>query len=376
MSRRFFNVIAPLFVLVALSTAVLRAEEDVKAKALAASDKGSKFLISQANDDGTFGKGPGAKTPGIVGIALTGLGTTQGITAATPAVAKAAEYIASAQKPDGSIVTSLGNENYNTSIAVLGLKAINDPKYASVLEKAKAYILKCQLGPEQGYNKDEHFLAFGGFSYGSNRKPDVSNSAFALEALKEMGLEENSVAFKNAIVFIRRCQDSVETNDFPGAKDGDNTGGFVYRVGDSEFDEYKARNGKMVPKPYGNMTYSAIKSLLYCGMKADSPELQAASKWIRTNYNVKENPGGEGSEGYYYYIIAFAKAFTAMGVKEIELADGKKVNWAKDLASHLIATQQADGSWVNKASRWYESDPVLTTSYALKALNLAIKALE
>jgi squalene-hopene/tetraprenyl-beta-curcumene cyclase len=158
-------------------------------------------------------------------------------------------------------------------------------------------------------------------------------------------------------------------------KGGDNTGGFVYLPGDGEFGKVKARSGKEVPKPYGNMTYQAVKSLVFAGMKQDDPALQAAFKWIKNNYSVKEQPGAAPGQGYFYYVLAFAKAFSAAGVTELELADGRKVHWAKDLAAQLLSVQEADGSFVNKADRWWEGDPVLTTAYALDALNLCGAAL-
>jgi squalene-hopene/tetraprenyl-beta-curcumene cyclase len=178
------------------------------------------------------------------------------------------------------------------------------------------------------------------------------------------------------VVFINRCQDNAETNDAPEMKGGDNSGGHVYIPGTSEMGTYVAKSGKKMPKPYGNMTYMAIKSLIYAGVKKDDPALSAAFKWIKHNYSVKEQPGAEAGKGYFYYLVTFAKAHTAAGMKEFELADGRKVNWAQDLASHLISLQKADGSFVNSNAEWMEGDPVLATSYALDALNLCHDALK
>jgi squalene-hopene/tetraprenyl-beta-curcumene cyclase len=124
------------------------------------------------------------------------------------------------------------------------------------------------------------------------------------------------------------------------------------------------------------MTYAAVKSLLCAGINKDDPALSSAFHWISKNYEPKRDPEGKGSEGYFYYVIAFAKAFTAAEVKELTLADGRKVNWAKDLAAYLISQQKEDGSFVNAAGRWMENDPVLATAYALDALNLCLGALK
>jgi len=65
-----------------------------------------------------------------------------------------------------------------------------------------------------------------------------------------------------------------------------------------------------------------------------------------------------------------AKAFAAYGARRIGEHD-----WAQELADKLVALQQPDGSWVNKADRWQESAPVLTTGYALTALAIAQRAM-
>lgn len=352
-----------------------RAGEVDAAAAKATAEKAVDYLLKQQNDDGTFGKAPGAKATGVVGLVVKALASSpRKLRDTDPTVAKAVKYMTSLQQPSGAIcLPALGLENYNTSCVVLALVALENPAYKEVLAKAKKSLLSNQLDEETGYQKDN--TAYGGFAYGNSKRADLSNSAFSLEALKAMGLEENSPAWKNAVLFIKHCQDNDETNDVAEMKGGDNTGGFVYRPGVGEFGNIKTRSGKELPKPYGNMTYQAVKSLIYAGVKDNDPALQAAYKWIKNNYSVKEQPGAGAGQGYYYYVIAFAKAFTAMGTTELELADGRKVNWAKDLAGQLISLQKDDGSFVNTADRWWESDPVLTTAYALDALNLCVGAL-
>lgn len=344
----------------------------------AAAKKAADFLLKQQNEDGTFGKSQGAAMPGMVGIAVKALASSPDKYRENNAqIAKAAAYLLSKQQANGSIaIPQFGLENYNTSVAVIALVALESPAHKAALEKAKQFILKCQLVDEEGYNKDEHGRAYGAFGYGNSKRGDVSNTAFSAEALKALGLEENSPAWKNAILFLKRSQDNDETNDLAEMKGGENGGGFVYLPGDSEFGQIVSRTGKKLPKPYGNMTYQAVKSLIYAGMKKDDPAMVAAFKWIKNNYSAKENPGGKGSQGYFYYAISFAKAFTAAGIKELELADGRKVQWAKDLAAHLISLQKSDGSFVNEDKRWMEDDAVLATSYALDALNLCIAAMK
>lgn len=346
-----------------------------KEAALESAKKAAGWLLKKANDDGTFGEAPTKGMPGVVGLVVYGLAKSP--EKPVDKLGKAAAYLASVQQPNGAIaLPKFGLENYNTSVAIVALKALNDPKYDEVLQKALKFTLDCQLDEPEGYNAQEHDASFGAFGYGNSKRGDLSNTSFSLDALKAMGVKEDSPAYKNALVFIKRCQDNKETNDSKLMAEGDSGGGFVYLPGDSEFGTVKARSGKEVPKPYGNMTYAGIKSLIYCGVKADSPELKAAWGWIKKNYSVSEVPGGKGPQGYFYYAIAFAKAFTAAGISELELADGKKVNWAKDLAAQLRSMQNADGSFANKDPRWMESDPVLATAYALQALNICLESMK
>jgi squalene-hopene/tetraprenyl-beta-curcumene cyclase len=370
-----------VMVVLMLSGAVVAA--DVKQDAQESIKKAAAFLVKQANEDGTFGKAKERFMPGIPALTLYALAKMPGERTAEEkqVMERTAAFLLKNQQPNGGITIPGVLENYNTSVSAMALKALNDPKYAEALEKAKKFICTCQMDEELGYKKDEHYV-YGGFGYGNSKRPDLSNTQFALEALKDLGMDEKSPEFKNALTFVRRCQDNTETNDQAFMKEGDNTGGFIYLPGDtdacSEFGMVKTRSGKELPRPYGNMTYAGVKCLIYCGLAKDSPELKSAWAWIRENYNVKEQagvPAGRGGEGYYYYLVAFAKAFTASGEKEIDTKGGK-VNWAKDLAEHLPSLQGADGSFANKTARWMESDPILSTSYAIIALSLSVKALE
>jgi squalene-hopene/tetraprenyl-beta-curcumene cyclase len=350
-----------------------------KERALAAAKKAAAYLLKQANKDGTFGQAKGREMPGVVGLVVWALAESPEKPRENncPEIAAAAKYLVGLQTETGSIAIPLmGLENYNTSVSAVALKVLENPAYEPVLEKAKNYILSCQLDENSGYDPEKHKRAFGGIGYGSAKKADVSNTAFGLEALVRLGLPKDSPAFKNAEKFLKRSQDNAETNDTEYMQGSDNTGAFTYGPGESRFGTVKAKSGKMVPKPYASMTYQAVKSLIYCGMTLDDPAMKAAWKWIGENYSVETNPGGEGMQGYFYYVVAFAKAFTAAGQKELTLADGGKVRWSHDLSRHLTALQGADGSFTNPADRWMEGDPVLATAYALLALNLCIADME
>lgn len=364
----------PVLCVVALAASVQASDA---AKVKAATDKAVAYFKSIQNEDGTFGKSKGAKMIGVVGMALDAIARSPEAPKSDPVYEKTAAYLLSKQLPNGSIVIpEFGLENYNTSIAIIGLAALQNPAHKEALEKAKKAIISFQMNEELGYSADEHQLSYGAFGYGSGKRGDLSNTAFAIDALDSLGFPKDSKEYKNAQLFIKRCQDNEETNDYAPMKGGLNEGGFVYYPTVSEFGKITGKNGKQMPKPYGNMTYQAVKSLILAGADKNDPALQAAYKWMKNNYNAGANPGGKDVQGYFYYTNAFAGAFTAMGVKEFETADGRKVNWAKDLAEAIIALQKPDGSFANTDKRWMEDDSVLATAYALRALNLCYKALK
>ncbi len=116
------------------------------------------------------------------------------------------------------------------------------------------------------------------------------------------------------------------------------------------------------------MTYSGLKSMIYCGLTADDPRVKAATKWIKDNYDLKTNPG-LGEDGLYYYYDVFAKALDAMKSDTLTDSKGVKHDWRKELVDALAARQLSNGSWTNPKSRWMEGDPNLVTGYALLALS-------
>jgi squalene-hopene/tetraprenyl-beta-curcumene cyclase len=210
-------------------------------------------------------------------------------------------------------------------------------------------------------------VRFGGAGYGRNKRPDLSNTQFFVEALREIGRGPDDEAIQKALVFVSRCQNLESENNttaFP-AKNPD--GGFYYTpVGEGESFAGKLPNGGL--RSYGSMTYAGLKSMIYAGVGPDDPRVKAAVEWIKKNFSLETNPG-IGDAGTYYYYHTFAKALDVL--KQDTITDDKGVShdWRKELASELIHRQRADGSWVNANARWMEGDPTLVTGYALLSLS-------
>jgi squalene-hopene/tetraprenyl-beta-curcumene cyclase len=188
----------------------------------------------------------------------------------------------------------------------------------------------------------------------------LSNLQTSLEALKESGLPADDQAWKNAVMFIQRCQNRSESND---QKWAGNDGGFVYLPGESKAGGTKS---------YGSMTYAGLKSFIYANVDKSDPRVQAAYKWIKEHYTLAENPGMK-NQGLFYSYDTFAKALYALGEKEITDTKGVKHNWRKELVEKLISIQSSDGYWVNENNRWWEADKNLVTAYAIIAIEFCLK---
>ena len=220
---------------------------------------------------------------------------------------------------------------------------------------------------DESEDKDPSDFNYGGATYGGKGRPDLSNTTFLIEALRASGAGADDEALKKALLFVSRCQNlETEHNTTPfAAKNPD--GGFYYTcAADGASAADKLPGGGL--RSYGSMTYAGLKSMIFAGVGPDDPRVQAATTWIRKNYDLKSNPG-LGTAGLYYYYHLFAKALDALKLDVIEDEAGVKHHWRSELIAELARRQQPDGSWVNDNQRWMETDPNLVTGFALMTLS-------
>ena len=256
---------------------------------------------------------------------------------------------------------------YETCIALICFKEANrDGRYDKIIKQAEAFIRGGQMGRE-ARARTSPTSSYGGVGYGGKSRPDLSNTAFLVDALKACGAGADDPAIQKALVFVSRCQNLESEHNTTQFAAKVNDGGFYYTcVLGRQDEERQTPDGGL--RSYGSMTYSGLKSMIYAGLTKDDPRVKAAVEWIRKNYDVKSNPG-MGDAGLYYYYHTFAKALDALGVDEIEDAKGVKHDWRRELTEELARRQQANGSWVNANTQWMEGDPNLATAFALLALS-------
>ncbi len=340
--------------------------------------KGLGWLEKQQNPDGSWSL---ADHPALTALALRAFkAEPSGKYEQSPAfVNKGYDFLLSSVQPDGGIYRT-GLSNYNTSLALVALLMANEPKYQSTILAAHNFVVSQQAKGMADRSLD------GGIGYGpagtSRQHPDMSNTVIALEALSRSRAafpQELSGAkdldWKAVTEFLQRCQNLPSHNPQPWASDDpENRGGFVYFPGKSMAGEMKLPDGKVALRSYGSMSYAGLLSYLYADLKKDDPRVKAVIDWLQRHYTLDENPG-MGSDGLFYYYQMMAKAFATYGLQELELADGRKIDWQNDLALKLIGRQNADGSWVNESGRWMEKDPVLVTAYSILTLEMIYRAM-
>lgn len=317
--------------------------------------KGIEFLKVRQEPDGEFSAGILDPKPAFTALVVDALARSPDhYNEASPVVAKAVKAVLSHQQQDGGIYTpTIGLGNYCTSVAVMAIARLNNPAYSHALQRARDYVKSAQ-------QKD------GGMGYNPSSRSDLSNTAMAVEALKEAGLSEDDEAFKRAIAFITLCQNNNEANPQEWAA---TDGGFIYRPGESKAGEYEDEDGTTRYKSYGLMSYAGLVSFLWAGVDRDEPRVRSAYRWVQENWTLDENRN-LGDAGLYYYYFTMAKALQAYGQRTIETADGKSHDWPVELSRKIISLQCPDGSWLNSNRRWLEEDAVLVTAYMVRALSI------
>ncbi len=370
MMKRLLMAVFLLGVSVALFPS--NAAEPAKDEWKSTVDKAVTFLKKSQNEDGSWSKGPNSS--GVTGIVVTGL-LRCGVSPDEPPATKGLTFIEGLINEEQGHIAGKGEKaplaNYKTCINLMAFKASGRDKYKPVIENATKYLKSCQWDESRGKKDDSDYYGGAGYA-GDKSRPDLSNTAFFLEALKTAGVAQDDPAFKKAAVFVSRCQNfASEHNKAEWAKKN-NDGSFIY-TGANGGENRRTDDGRRTDMGgYASMTYAGVKSMIYCGLSKDDARLKKGLEWISKNYTLDANAGmpeQNNQRGLFYYYHTFAKCMDALGEETFTDAKGVKHNWRADLLAALVKRQQPDGSWKNETANWMESDPYLDTGYALMALS-------
>lgn len=323
--------------------------------------RGAKFLVANQSSDGFWSD---KQMPALTALpvwALTNVSEDR-VSGVTNAIKKGVKYVLSTQRPDGGFYVpkpgrgGSGLGNYNTSVC---LSALFESKIspATPLLKAREYITSSQLTGDD--------TMAGGFGYDKlsrRRYADLSNTSYALDAMRRTeSLEEFRVGAKRVDVNWDKALSFV---DNLMKKDGPDAGGAAYNDRTPQAGTVTNAKNRVHLRAYGSMTYAAVLSMCHAKLDRGDPRVRDSLEYCRRNWSVNENPG-MGNQGLYYFYDIMARALSASGVEKVG-----EHEWKKELSAKLISLQKPDGSWFNDNNRFWESDPVLCTSFAILVLQL------
>ncbi|MCB9762703.1 MAG: terpene cyclase/mutase family protein [Alphaproteobacteria bacterium] len=237
---------------------------------------------------------------------------------------------------------------YATAMLVSAIARISP----SALPKHTPPLLRW-LGTQQyGEGWADH-PALGGFGMGARVLPtppdaghvDLSMTRRALEAFAAAGQPGPG----QALAFLARAQ--VDE------------GGFLYSPVDMALNKGGHADGRY--RGYGSATCDGVLALLACGVTADDPRVQRALAFLHRVHRVDRNPGVDPQMSAFaqamrgYYRAGAAAVFARLGGPE---------GWRPAMAAAIVAEQRPDGAWENPSALQKESDPLIATALALKAL--------
>lgn len=322
-------------------------------------EKGRAFLLSAQNRDGHWSD---PHMPALTALPLWALSATEKSPGAPgKAVSNAVAFVLSTQRSDGGFYVpkpgrgGSGLGNYNTSVCLSALFVSGISPTLPML-KARRYIASSQLTGDD--------TVAGGFGYDKlsrRRYADLSNTSYALDAMRRTeGIEEFrqgervDVDWNAALKFV----DSLV------AKSGQDAGGAAYNGDNPQAGTVTNLKNKVHLRSYGSMSYAAVLSMCHARLDRTDFRVRQTLEFCRENWTLDENPR-MGSQGLYYYYDILARALSAAKVDRVGNHE-----WKKELAAKLVSLQRPDGSWYNENNRFWESDKVLCTSFAILSLAL------
>jgi len=377
MTRNRLAILAVLAMLVAVipavsvSAAETTLEEDIETSIVA----GLAWLAEQQQSDGSFGYSEKVAHTGLAVLKFEDRAIDLGFDpldpdyAYSPVVQAGLNYIVAnsltqvigvqpAGDPDGNgdgigAYWSYGyHQVYNTGIAMMALAASGHPEtYGDLLQNAVDWMSWAQIDEAYGVHR-------GGWRYVPNQSSsDNSTSGYATLGLGYaaappplgFGLTIPQWVLDEHTLWIDQIQDAVNGDTFDGGSHYTPGGGWVNIL------------------KTGNLLYE----MGLVGDTADAVRVQDAVDYIERHWG---DPIDIGWLNHRQAMFTMMKGLEALGIQELDLDGGGVAddNWFEQVAQHLVATQETDGSWPQD----YWGDKILSTSWALLTLERAVPVFE
>jgi len=376
------------------SEAVLQEERWDGALAAAA-----QFLIDHQDADGAWRSdtyGVFKDGPSLTPLVLETLLGLPSMERTKIACRKGAEYLAGLVGADGTVDEGPRGLNYPVYTAAYSVRALSSSRIIDLGDFRDArnawlrYLRQRQLAEDLGWQASDK--QYGGWGYSSQvpRKPRVgeptppltesnlSATICALEALQAAGCSADDPAFRQALIFVQRCQNFTEnvSQQDPAFDDG----GFFFIYDDPVRNKAglagKDRKGRERFASYGSATADGLRALLVCGLPSDHPRVRAAWSWLETHFDLSFHPGKYATDRemnrqavYFYYSLSLAKALQTLAAMNVATRT-QRLHWPKELTEEMVRLQSPDGSWTNKVVLVREDDPLVATCFAVQAINV------
>ena len=392
MSSIIQRIVVFVCVVVSMAFAAEPTQSEQIARIEQALAAGSGFLVKQQDADGAWR----SKTYGLLkdGTSLTPL-VMRALSEsddARDARQRAMKLLSSWVEVSGQSVRVQTAPQYPAYTAGLALQILSTSGVKSAQDERIAWsamLREHQLTDRNGWSSDDP--RFGGWGYGHEPpqrpepgsplspldEPNLSATVFALDGLLAMDPEgrTNIHARHMALKFVERCQNFRDDAAADDAKFND--GGFHFILADAVRNKPGAagtdRRGEIRFVSYGSATADGWRALLLCGATPDHPRVLAARQWLIEHFGDASHPGAYPTDRRhlqpsldFYYAASLAKVLSLARVEnDPRLGQGR---WAALLSNRLIARQRADGAWSNPAVEVREDDPLIATTFALRAL--------
>lgn len=334
-------------------------------------NRGVEWLIAQQSAGGTWSD---TNYPALTAFALQALAMS-GREDVKGSVDRAVAYIKTCVQTNGGIYVDVkgvkggGLANYNTAICMTALNMLNDKSLTGIIQNGRKFI-----AGSQHFGDDEYK---GGFGYDRDTKrayTDLLNTYYAAVAMRETAHVEDlrgpgekrvDIDWTETVKFVERMQNKPQagTND---------AGGFFYNPSDPKAGAVTNKDGVVVFRSYGSITYAGLLALIYANVSRDDVRVKSAFDWASKHWSLEENPGA-GKEGLFFFYNVLTKSLAAYGQDGVPTPDGTTIAWRTEVARKLVSMQQIDpktglGYWKNETGRYWEANPVLVTCYSLIAL--------
>ena len=344
-------------------------------------DNGLAWLHTQQQSDGAWywaqpGE-PEQPNVGMTGFALWCF-LHHSIPETDPAVSAGIDFIVSRQNNNpadenyGAIFWD--QPVYETAIAILALRAANNPVYVDEIKMAADYLARCQNDEDVDY---AHFpqgcppdnWAYGGWSY--HYAPEQDHIWVDGEIPSDWFIRADLSCTQFAMIGLKAAEEAGIQLTLPETWEGVWSKAETYvtrsQQPDGGFGYYPAG----APEPGGSsgrMTAAGVWCLRLAGVPVEDSRVQAGLDWLECRPVLDAEP-----HHYYYYLWTAARAFDICN----RLPALQEGTWYADFAGYLVANQVSEtgpnfGRWESLGWPEDRETHLNATEYALLVLGKAV----